>query len=214
MTTHTHRPFGLSEPEDISFDDISGVDIFPTVLFSCKVCNIDNDLIVEQCFEFSKKNKTVNRSNIGGWQSPVYRMDEISIHNELSSVIDLSYRAIEFSNIVTEDIGSDIIFDKNSPNFWININDERDYNVLHSHPKCDLIVLYYPIIKEKQGELHLLRTDGSLHTSLYEGPNLGHTFSFQPKQGYFYAFPSHILHYVDPNETNEPRMSISYNMGI
>jgi uncharacterized protein (TIGR02466 family) len=212
MTSHSHRSFGIPEPDNIEFDEIDGIDIFPTVLFSCKVCNIDNDLIIKQCFDLSENHESVNKSNIGGWQSPVYTTEDISIHGELSSIIDLSYRAIEFSNLIVEDLKSTALFDKRSPHFWININKNKNYNVIHSHPKCDLIVIYYPIIKENQGGLHLVRADGSIHHLLYEGTNYSPEFAFQPKPGYFYAFPSHILHYVDPNESNEPRISISFNM--
>ena len=64
------------------------------------------------------------------------------------------------------------------------------------------------------GNLHLVRTDGSMHTSTFSGLHDSHEYVVEPESGMFVAFPSHLLHYVDPNETGDDRISISFNMSI
>lgn len=208
--SHKHR--GCVAPDDISFQDFSVDSIFPTFFHKAKVDNVRNKSIIEECIEFSKIQESNQRSNIGGWQSPVYTLDDLSISLKLPSVADLAFRAVDFANIVAEEMGSSVSFEDHSAHFWININDQYDYNVIHSHPKSDLIVLYYPIVEKEQGDLCLVRSDGSVHISLYDGVDTGTMFETTPEVGYFYAFPSHILHFVQPNMTGKTRMSISFNM--
>lgn len=213
MSTHKHR--GFIPPNDIDFCDISATDIFPTTVFSCFPENVDNDKIIKECLDFSQSNPTVNRSNFGGWQSDVYcltRHADMSLSRELENVFDLAYRAVEFCNIISEDLGSDCYFDETSPHFWININGFGDYNVLHSHPKTDLICLYYPKIEKDQGFLTILRNDSTTQNNFYSGIEDSTIFDIYPEVGKFYVFPGHLLHYVTANMTKESRISISFNM--
>lgn len=213
MVLHKHR--GILPPDEIGFDDISGMDIFPTAVHSCSVVGIDNDQIISECYGLKEIHEGNRRSNYGGWQSEVFcfpHHEHSDIANRIESVFDLAYRAAEFCNVVSQDMGSHTIFDENSAHFWININNYGNYNVLHSHPKTDLICLYYPLAKEGQGTLSLLRNDGSAHNEFFnEVPN-GHVVDINPEPGKFYVFPAHILHYVTANQTNEDRISISFNM--
>ena len=213
MVLHKHR--GILPPDEIGFDDVSGMAIFPTVLHSCSVLGIDNDEIIDECYGLKEVHPGNRRSNFVGWQSEVFSFDShehSEIGNKISSVFDLAYRAAEFCNVVAEDMESACFFDESSAHFWININNFGSYNVLHSHPKTDLICIYYPIAKEEQGVLSLFRNDGSAHNEFYnEIPN-GHVVDINPEPGKFYVFPAHILHYVTANQTNEDRISISFNM--
>lgn len=210
MICHKHK--GCLPPNNIEFGDITSTDIFPTFIIKGKVENIDNQKIINDCLEFSKIQESVSRSNIGGWQSPVYTLDDFMVQSNIPSVADLTFRAVDFANIVAEEIGTSVYFEDESAHFWININDQFDYNVIHSHPKSDLIVLYYPMVEEDHGNLCLVRTDGCAHITLYENVLNGTMCQVTPEVGYFYAFPSHIMHFVEPNMTEKTRMSISFNM--
>jgi uncharacterized protein (TIGR02466 family) len=96
--------------------------------------------------------------------------------------------------------------------WWININPEQSYNVLHSHPKADLSVVYYAQVDS--GELVLMRNDGAMHLELFTKQPMSLRFPVQPEVGRFYAFPAHLLHYVQTNQTKADRISIAYNMTI
>jgi uncharacterized protein (TIGR02466 family) len=213
MVLHKHR--GILPPDEIGFDDICGMEIFPTVVHSCSVIGVDNDQIIRECYDLKKVHEGNRRSNYGGWQSEVFcfeRHEHSDIANQITSVFDLAYRAAEFCNVVARDMQSNTFFDESSAHFWININNFGNYNVLHSHPKTDLICLYYPVVKKDQGTLSLLRSDGSVHHDFFsEVPN-GHVVDIDPEPEKFYIFPAHILHYVTANQTNEDRISISFNM--
>jgi uncharacterized protein (TIGR02466 family) len=213
MSTHKHR--GILPPDEISFDEISGMNIFPTVLHSCNVGDIDNEQIIRECYNLKEIHEGNRRSNFGGWQSEVFSFGshEYSHFGDIiPSIFDLAYRAAEFCNIVSRDMESATYYDETSAHFWININNFGNYNVVHSHPKTDLVCLYYPISKENQGTLSLLRNDGSVHIEFYsEVPN-GHVVDVVPEVGKFYVFPAHLIHYVTANETHEDRISISFNM--
>lgn len=198
---------------NIDFLDIQAVNIFPTTVFSCIPENIDNNKIMKECIDFSNSNKSVSKSNFGGWQSETLSFQNYDkFSNDLENVFDLAYKAICFSNIVSDHLGSECKFNENSVFFWININGFGDYNVLHCHPKTDLICLYYPKIKENQGSFVMLRNDSSVQNNFYSGIENGTTFEINPEKGTFYVFPAHLYHFVTANMTNEKRISISFNM--
>ena len=68
------------------------------------------------------------------------------------------------------------------------------------------------MVEKDHGDLCLVRTDGCAHITLYESVIDGTMHQLSPDVGYFYAFPAHIMHFVQPNMTGETRMSISFNM--
>jgi len=42
--------------------------------------------------------------------------------------------------------------------------------------------------------------------------NYHHTFEFAPQEGTLVMFPSHLMHLVEPNESDEDRISIAFNL--
>ena len=72
---------------------------------------------------------------------------------------------------------------------WVNMNHDFSYNVIHSHPGADLIVLYYPLYEgQEQGELHLVRTDGCVHVKTYNGTELAMEHVPNIEEGYLLLF--------------------------
>ena len=109
-------------------------------------------------------------------------------------------------------IDSEAEYDLNDAHLWVNINSTNNYNVLHSHPKTDLVAVYYPIHEEGMGELCLVRHDASVFLDTFRGLNDATIFEVELESGLLVAFPAHILHYVMPNTTGRDRMSISFNL--
>jgi len=213
MAVHKHRvnPYR----SNIEISDVEAFDIFPTTVWAGKV-NVDNDVILNECYSLRDKYPDgVRKSNFGGWQSDVYNLDEIVTEVELPAVSDLGTKILFFANkLCEEELNSQRMFQESGTGFWININEQFCYNVLHSHPKCDLIALYYAKINSIQGNLNLMRNDGSAHTLLYENLDNGSFFKLSAEPGVVYLFPAHILHYVEPNLVDDTRVSISFNISF
>lgn len=200
------------ESENIEFEDFQNEIIFYNKVWTAFPADVDNEEIIKDCYDAQIHLPGTQRSNAGGWQSEVRPLTESVFRATLPHVYDIGVRAVEFANKCSEELGSDIEYNLDSAHLWVNINNMNDYNVIHSHPHCDLIVLYYAIHQKNMGNLHLVRADGSCHVSTFMGMNDSHEYIVEPEEGMFVAFPPHLLHYVDPNQTGNDRISISFNM--
>lgn len=195
--------------------------IFYTPLWSIEL-NCDNDKILDECLGLEKKYpKGVSKSNFGGWQSEVYDLASIkkyttpNIRNLAENILDITHEAFKDfcednngeENHLTDEIG-----------WWININRGFSYNVLHSHPGCSMIGIYYVNVPDidpnsREGELMLIRQDAISHNSAFANvPGLCE-FPIRPKNKYLYLMPSTISHYVTAHSSNEERISIAFNIG-
>lgn len=209
---HYHGDNTPVDSDNIEFDEFRDETIFYSKVWSAFPADVDNNEIIEDCYSAQRHIPGTRRSNAGGWQSEVRPITDTVFRGTLPHLYDLGVRAVEFANTCIDNIGSEISFNLNSAHLWVNINNLNDYNVIHTHPHCDLIVLYYAIHEENMGNLHLVRTDGSCHVSTFAGTHGSHEHVVVPEPGMFVAFPPHLMHYVDPNETGDDRISISFNM--
>lgn len=213
MSSHTHKNFGPKVIKQAEILNVDIFDIFPTTVFSGNL-NVDNNEILNECYRMKHDDPEGNqRSNFKGWQSKLQSLQDIICWADFPIISDLGSKAIQFANIVMEDIKYNIKFREDSCAWWVNVNNKFSYNVLHSHPKTDLIAVYYPkIISKNQGEITLIRTDGSLHHELYSEVPEHCYYKLSVEEGRIYFFPAHLLHYVNQNETDEERVSISFNI--
>ena len=105
---------------------------------------------------------------------------------------------------------------------WFNINSPESYNDKHCHPNSDLAGVLWVKIPENSGdfifnspyeynsfiEMHSY-TDDLLKESKYYN-----TYKYPPREGCILIFPAHLQHRVKKNESNEDRVSISFNIKL
>ena len=97
--------------------------------------------------------------------------------------------------------------------WWINVNQQDNYNSLHHHYRTDMIaVFYFDVPSEDSGDFVIMRNDGSTYTKLYDY----NEFVIKPVTGRVYLMPGHMWHHVTPNKNpnNQKRVSISYNINV
>ncbi|TFH40694.1 MAG: hypothetical protein E4H01_16140 [Lysobacterales bacterium] len=94
---------------------------------------------------------------------------------------------------------------------WPNVNRRGDYHAPHNHAWCYLSGTYY--VK--------LPADGGGAISFYDpraGVNMlvpggeGHEYTIKPGPGTLLLWHSSVNHLVHPNLSDEPRISISFNV--
>jgi uncharacterized protein (TIGR02466 family) len=196
--------------------DVKSDIIFPTLFYQFKL-DIDNQKIIDECFELKNKfPKGVQKSNMGGWQSEVYNLFSID-RNLTPNIQNLSYNVLLAANDISKEHKLNLNFNESGCAWWININDQYCYNAIHSHPGSSLIALYYPkILKDNsdQGNLSFVRCDGSHHIFLYDERPEYVNYNLNAEEGVIYIIPSNVLHYVKPNKLEETRISIAFNLSI
>ncbi len=187
--------------------------IFPVPIHQFDVNGFDeiqNELINYAYGLKKKEPKGVSISNYGGWQSSWFFLsnkDDI-LHSFLVNCLS------EFPNI------------KKSVNIkveaWININKTGDYNVKHTHPTSDLSgVLWIKAPKncgviefESPFEFQTHNEVESYTKDFKDSNNYYHNYYFTPIEGRILVFPSHLQHLVRENESNEDRISVSFNIRL
>jgi uncharacterized protein (TIGR02466 family) len=194
--------------------DVKNDVIFPVFLYQIKL-DIDNDKILQECLQLKEIDpKGVKFSNIGGWQSKNYCLFDID-RNLIPNIQTLAFNVMLAANDIVNDYDLNVEFGINGCEWWININEKDCYNVLHSHPGCDIIALYYPKISgNNDGAVTFVRTDGAQYNSLYEENNSLLNYDLVGEVGTIYLLPSHLLHFVKPNLSNDYRVSIAFNLSI
>ena len=148
-------------------------------------------------------------SNVGGWHSgninypdsPFFFLSDIEKNCQVYA-----------TNILRTD---DPVF---LSNVWININSKHDSNMIHSHARCTLSGVYYIKTPKECGNIKFFHPAVDLivrdwtHSSKEYHPANSITWWLPPSEGTLYIFPSWVKHLVEPNMSDEERISISFNV--
>jgi len=180
--------------------------IFTNFVYSAELSVSAAD-IYDACLQLKQSYANAENSNRNGWQSPGFGNGAPLLVFEA-----LSAQVIEFANTVSASEQLGVQF--RMANWWANINDAGAYNVVHSHPGTDLAVIYYPKVSAKSGNLMLVRNDSALSSSLFNNKRQELSFPIQPQAGRAYAFPAWFLHYVEPSQDDECRVSVAFNLCV
>jgi uncharacterized protein (TIGR02466 family) len=178
--------------------------IFQDFLYSFEV-EIPKGEILTACLQKQTEDPEGIKKSNAGYHS------QLQTYNTSDTVLDkLAKVALDNANRICATEGFNTVLSR--CDYWININKENEYNIVHSHPKSDMLAVYYANVDERSGSLTLLRNDASLHHNLYANvPHLTR-YSLTPIAGRMYFFPAHILHYVDNNKSIDTRVSIAFNL--
>jgi len=180
--------------------------LFSSFIVSC-IPDVSLEEIKEESYAMQKNLESVNVSNNGGYQSPKFDGKKSNFKN-----FDLLEETVKnFARDVVNDRGLNLPFP--SLCWWVNINKNCTYNVLHNHARADMIGIYYICTPENCGNLVLVRNDGTSYSNLYKNQyerNLN--FMIPAESGRLYLIPGHIWHYVRTNESEDDRISVSFNI--
>lgn len=185
--------------------------VFPSLItevFCEDFGSIRNDLI-QWIKNYQSYTEGVHISNRGGWQSPDNFFEEESF---------LFYRKYIWDHIKigTSRYNADFSLD----NMWINVNTKGNYNTSHTHPGAILSGVFWISTPENSGNLMFESPNDHAQYRLFElldsdikdQFNIFPTYHFKPNEGRMVIFPPDIRHYVDPNESDEERISIAFNL--
>jgi uncharacterized protein (TIGR02466 family) len=174
---------------------------------------VDYDLISDDCYaqrQLDSNGRAI--SNIGGWQSnDIFLSDQ----NVPKNIINLMNVISERSACCFEDFGTKSELNPRLSNFWININSSNSYNKLHTHPKAILSGVYYSKTPENSGGIffHKPAELDYLHQT-YTNCDNSLTFSgviYTPVPGRVVIFPAWVGHSVQPNNSDNDRISVAFN---
>ena len=188
---------------------------FPTPVWTLQLDEYQS--INEQMYKFikitqSKDQQGINKSNIKGWHSKDFNMQE----NEPKNFIKFILPAIE--QVIT-----DMNWEKqkqsiNINSMWAIINTGGAANHRHQHSNCTVSGAYYVRAPKNSGDIIFYdpRPAPVYTYPIAVNPNLlnAQVNGINPKEGALVLFPSYLDHSVNENLSNEERIVISFNVTI
>lgn len=149
--------------------------------------------------DVSSTEQSATKSNMGGWQSRD-NIHEDPIFQEFNQSILAAAKGIlkEYTQL-----------EPYIQSMWANINVKGDFNAHHTH-EGELSGVYYCNVPEKSGGLILVDPKVRSHVSVIRSGN----FPIRPERLALIIFPNWLEHYVQPSQSDDARISISFNIGI
>ena len=182
------------------------IELFKVPLFAV-LLDLDTASIEKYCLDYQEKDEGRIKSNEGGYQS----------HDV--SIIPLAKEINKYLNVFSEAYAMDT--ELMLGGMWININEYKDYNVSHSHPNSLFSGVYYVKTPEKCGHITfespgydiMEHTYSRIHFKEWNILNINTRWQ-EVRENILYVFPGWLRHRVEPNLSNEKRISISFNIGV
>ena len=149
-----------------------------------------------------EKEKSVRKSNRGGWQSELY-----DSKNEMFEPLINEIR--EFCSNLPLNIKEIII-----PQLWVNVNKRGDWNIIHQHGQYDLSGTYY--VKVPKDSVRLVFRDPRPaaigNKFMINRFDNGEIKNVNVMEGMLGIWPAYLDHFVEPSNTDEERISISFDI--
>mgnify|MGYP003126507517 FL=1 len=194
--------------------------IFPTPYWWIDIPDLDNDKMLEACYELERNQEGRVLSNRGGYQSNDLPHDHPAFTDLLKDIQSISQTIFETAYAQFYHSPYDSV---HLANYWVNINRRNDSNDNHVHSGCFLSGVYYVSVDSQLDQGHIIfRRDTSwiMNHGFYfdklkgkECPAyLAQQVALPPRKGALLLFPSYLSHLVDSNQSDSDRVSISFNI--
>lgn len=189
------------------------IQIFSTPVWESPLPNFkeQQDGFLKAASDFREKNpEGVKKSNLGGgYQSPMNLTNDPAFAPLFEFICQMGMKAafdLQFVNVDTYVTAA-----------WVNFNDSRscvNYDHVHSDTFSGVFYLQTP---EKSGKL-VINNPGI--NPLWQGTMLtdkknkfnSDKLRIDPVEGHIFIWPAYLPHGVEPNDHDEARISISFNL--
>jgi len=171
--------------------------------------NIDCQSAANYCLELRKNNfPNRTRSNYGGWQSKDLILSD---HAPLNDIFCLIKNGI---NDICADISQSFKCELN--NIWININEKNNGNNEHVHPNSTFSGTIYLQTDKNTGNIIFKNPYFPIQHYNFVVPEDSNIFyqrvTYRPRNGMLIMFPAWMPHFVEPSNSDNSRISISFNI--
>ena len=182
---------------------------FPTPIYILDIKDQNlNAQLERDVISWMNQDKGIKRTNIKGWHSTT-NMHE---RPEFKRLVNALYEA-QKKIYIEEHLESEPVLG----NMWANVNPPGGMNRAHQHPNSLWSGVYYIKAEKNSGQLKIddpraaasmvrpKQKSGELSSRLWRETH------YEPVAGRCIMFPSWVMHCVDPNESNDIRISVSFN---
>ena len=183
-------------------------------IFSNFLCqenfNINCKPMIEEIIKHKKNNKTIIKSNYGGWQSDSF----LQVNKPFDKLFNLIDKCVN-------EVQQKLQYEKKIKlhNYWFNVNSYGSFNRPHSHTGGFLSGVFYLSVPKNSGNIVFINPVGAGLDFTFRGVNIFNqynsgTYHSYPKNKLCLLFSSHLYHYVETNMNKKERISLSFNYGL
>ena len=180
---------------------------FPTLIYA-KDVDLNTDQLANDIVAWSKQDKGIKKTNVNGWHS------ETNMHEmpQFKSLVDELFK-MQFEIFKEEWLDRE----PRLGNMWANINPPGGYNTPHIHANSLFSGVYYIKAPANSGKLVCNDPRPGVQTVMptrkkgQPPKHLWREVHLEPKVNRIIMFPSWLWHNVEPNESNNIRISVSFN---
>ena len=180
---------------------------FPTIVYG-KDIQLDNNKMAQDIINWSNQDPGVSKTNYKGWHSTTNMANKPEYQQLVKELLKMQ-----------EEIFDNEHLDRSSRlgNMWANINPPGGMNQPHIHPNSLFSGVYYIKSPVKAGRLKIydprpgvqfimpIRKPGNPGKDLWREANI------DPVEGRIIMFPAWLWHAVEENQSNDIRISVSFN---
>ena len=180
---------------------------FPTLIYA-EDFKLDTNQMAQNITQWSKEDKGVIKTNVNGWHSTT----DMHEKPEYKPLVDELFRMVQ--GVFNEEF---LDREPKLGNMWANINGTGGYNKPHIHPNSLFSGVYYVKTPPNCGRLICTDPRPGIQTCMPnrkkgEPPkHLWREIHLQPQENRAIMFNSWLWHNVEPNQSNDPRISVSFN---
>ena len=183
---------------------------FPTIIYTKDIPNALqlNQYLEQKIIQWSRQNNGVLKTNAGGWHSETdmnKREEYNPLTRELFNMQEEIYKEEHLSRKPV--LG----------NMWANINYPGCFNRPHIHPNSLFSGVYFIKTPQKSGNLMVYDPRPGVQMAMPSRKKeqlqseLWREVHYEPVAGRCIMFPSWLWHEVKPNQSNDIRISVSFN---
>ena len=183
---------------------------FPTMIYIKDFPDSEklNKYLEDHIMRWSQNDKGVSKTNAGGWHSST-DMNQKEEYNQLTrELFNMQEEIYQKENLNRKPVCG---------NMWANINYPGCYNRPHIHPNSLFSGVYFIKTPKNSGNLMVYDPRPGVQMTMpnrKEGklsPEFWREVHYEPKAGKCIMFPSWLWHEVKPNQSNNTRISVSFN---
>ena len=180
---------------------------FPTFIYA-KDVQLNNNQLTQDIINWSNQDKGVSKTNYKGWHSTTDMADKPEYQQLITELMKMQKEVYDNEHIDRH---------PRLGNMWANINPPDGMNQPHVHPNSLFSGVYYVKSQPKSGRLKIYDPRPGIQYSMpirkpgNPGKDLWREAYIDPIPGRIIMFPAWLWHSVEPNESNDIRISVSFN---
>lgn len=187
---------------------------FSTPIFH-GVLDHDNYELAKYCKKLSLQEKGIIATNINGWHSAPYFLENCE-NNLLKS---LAEKVLATTQDICNHLNIRPYLKLKMKEFWINVNRKKSRNASHDHPASDFSAVYYVQANPDSGDIGFGNPSQMMEfwwrsRTIQTKNCISSMVTYKPETGKLIVFPSWLVHFVKPNNTEKDRISIAFNMTL